>query len=280
MSISQSNAKILLIGENAIDRFVYTTVERISPEAPVPVAREGMTESNPGMAANVKANIESLGGPEVDFYHQSADIIKTRYIDETSGQHLLRVDQGDDSFEPNFATLVTDGMVARGPYAAIVISDYDKGLLSKTFIEAISQIGCDLEIPVFLDTKKILGRWSEDVTFVKINEKEYRHQLSNHVDAPWAWCDNLIVTLGKDGCYMYESVGHLPKVSYHSPSRSRDVWSVAGAGDTVLAALVVRYLANGGDIKDAMDYSMKAAAVAVSKPGVVAVTAKEVEEWV
>ncbi len=268
--------RILLVGESCKDVFVYGDCARLSPEAPVVIHKPTRVETNDGMAANVRANILSLApGTKVDYFHQTREIYKIRHIDDASGQHLLRVDDGDDAFEPDYWTKVIDGMAAcvEG-YKAIVISDYGKGLLSTKMMEGLAQIGRELDIPIFADTKAILGDWSKDITYIKINDKEYRAQLAARVSDPWTRCQNLIVTRGKAGSDLYARDG---SIVYHSDAVSRGVFSVAGAGDTVLAALVTQYLSNGGNIKTAMDYANRAAAVAVSKRGVVSVTWQEVE---
>lgn len=266
--------RILLVGEACKDVFVYGDCNRLSPEAPVIVHKPTRTEINDGMAANVRANILSLSpGTKVDYLHQSNEIYKIRHIDDASGQHLLRVDDGDDAFEPDFWTKVIDKMAAcvEG-YKAIVISDYSKGLLSTQMMAGLGQIGRELGIPSFLDTKAILGDWSKDIDFVKINDKEYRHQLANGVSDPWAKCRNLIVTRGKHGSFLYATDG---SIAYQSPAVTRGVFSVAGAGDSYHAGLVIKYL-ESGDIRASMDYANLAASVAISKRGVVAVSEQEV----
>lgn len=276
--MTPDNRRILLIGEKAKDVFVYGTAERLSPEAPVVVHKPTHVETNDGMAANVKANILSLApGTKVDFFHQTQDIFKIRHIDEASGQHLLRVDDGDDAFEPDFWVKMIAGMVTcQEGYKAIVVSDYNKGLISTKMMAALAEIARELEVPMWTDTKAILGEWSKDIDFIKINDKEYRAQIAAGVTEPWKWCRNLIVTRGRDGADIYSSDG---TVVYHSDSCAGKVWSVSGCGDTVLAALVIKYLVNGGNIRTSLDYAMRAAAIAVSKPGVVAVRADEVEDW-
>lgn len=269
--------RILLVGEQAIDIFVVGRCQRLSPEGPVPVCEPIDVQTNDGMAGNVKANILSLSPDSViDHFHQSKEIVKIRYVDDASGQQLLRVDEGNDAFEPDFSTKLIAGMAAsRGTYQAIVISDYGKGLLSINLMSWLAQVGRDLGIPTFCDTKAILGKWSKEIDFVKINEKEYKAQLAAGVKEPWKWCKTLIVTRGKHGADIYNNDG---SIAYHSDSRAGKIWNVSGGGDTVLAALVVKYLTNNGNVRTALDYAMKAAAVAVSRPGVVAVTWQEIED--
>ena len=83
--------QILLIGDNGIDQYQYGSVTRISPEAPVPVINYTHTVTKPGMAANVRENLERLGC-DVTFVHGIKTCTKTRVIDSKSKQHLLRID--------------------------------------------------------------------------------------------------------------------------------------------------------------------------------------------
>ena len=91
--------KILLVGDNGIDQYQYGTVTRISPEAPVPVVNYTHTDTRPGMAANVRDNLEQLGC-EVEFVHGVKTCIKTRVIDSRTKQHLVRIDQDMTSGGP------------------------------------------------------------------------------------------------------------------------------------------------------------------------------------
>ena len=86
--------KILVIGDSCIDKFIYCDIERICPEAPVPVLKPKKSKTNPGMASNVVENLKSLG-VEVDILTNDNTIIKTRYVDTRSGQMVMRVDKND-----------------------------------------------------------------------------------------------------------------------------------------------------------------------------------------
>lgn len=268
--------KILLIGESALDVFVYGPVHRLSPEAPVPIQSYSRSESNPGMAGNVKANLESLSpNVQIDFFHQKKGIFKIRHIDEISGHQLLRVDDGDDSFEPEFSTQIIEGMAKnKDGYSACVISDYGKGLISETLIETIVEIMHQIGAVVYLDTKKVLGQWSMNVDFVKINQKEYNFQLTRGVTEPWKWCRNLIVTRGRDGAISYDKYGNTKDVVENT--EVLPIANVSGCGDTYLAAFVVNHIENR-NVKAAMVYANKASRFAASKPGVVAVKKTDIE---
>jgi len=266
-------ARILLIGEKCLDVFISGPCPRLSPEAPVLVHNPRRTESNPGMAANVEANLRSLDpSVHIDFFHQEQEIRKTRHVDEVSGQQLIRIDTGDDAFSPDFSDRVLRGM--SGEYDALIISDYGKGLLSTSFMCAITTIFNEMGKPVFADTKAVLGEWSKGIDYVKINTKEYNAQLAAGITEPWKYCRNLIVTKGREGAVLYFDPRGL---SYQTDQIPVKIAGLSGAGDTFLAALVTKYLDNYGNIFSAMDYANRAAAIAVASPGVVAVSYKDLD---
>lgn len=268
---------ILLVGEDGVDQFIYGSASRLSPECPVVVHQPKHTVTNPGMAANVLANLASLA-PDwtIDFYHQARPIHKIRHVDETSGYHLLRTDIGDEGDEGDvagkLADLIKSQFDAGVRYDAVVISDYQKNFLTPDCISFLAAWAKNAGIPTFLDTKLALGQWSHDVTYVKINAKEYASQFARGVVAPWAECENLIVTNGKDGSKLYNRDGH---ATHCIPAEEVNVFDLAGAGDSYLAGLVVGLLEEN-DITKAMIFASKVAGVAVSKRGVVAVKREEV----
>lgn len=266
---------ILLIGDSCMDVFIRGTVERLCPEAPVPVLNPTSKTINPGMAANVEANLKSLC-PEanVTFITQTSAIMKTRYVDKTTGYILLRVDEGDKIVEK----LTLESLLQKLPadfnfntLDALVISDYNKGFLTESNLkEIIDHFATNSHAQIYMDTKKILGPWCLQVDYVKINSKEYQEQLK-HIHRPQAYCSGLIVTLGEEG-----SKAYLLSSEHHVQGQKVEVMDVSGAGDTYLAALVVSNHQVNTPITKSMAYANKAAAVAVSKHGVVAVKKSEV----
>jgi D-beta-D-heptose 7-phosphate kinase/D-beta-D-heptose 1-phosphate adenosyltransferase len=218
----QTSFNVLLIGDSCIDEYKIGTVDRLSPEAPVPVIKIVDSYTIPGMASNVYSNLLALG-VEPDFITNDAIIKKTRYIDKRSGQHLLRVDDESD-------VVPWSGRIHLGPigsYDAIVISDYNKGFLTYEHIEnIIGAVSC----PVFIDTKKQdLSRFSASWVYVKINELEYKNRFSVPM--------NLIVTLGDKGAML--RTGCCDELF---ETKEVEVMDVCGAGDTFLAALTAQYL--------------------------------------
>lgn len=245
--------KILLLGDSCYDYYHYGEVNRISPEAPIPIFDHVYTKKKLGMMSNVLENFRSLGvNPDYQTYFFEN---KNRYIDVKSKQQLLRVDQRIE--EEGIDTIIYDG-VQFNEYDAIVISDYDKGFVSYDDIKRIRQ---EFKGPVFIDTKK---KYLADIgnCFVKINQYEHKNLISEPKP------ENLIVTRGDDGVIWNNVLYFSPRVEAHD---------VCGAGDTFLAALVFEYLRKNCDMESAILFAMKAAAVTVQKIGVYAPTLKEIE---
>lgn len=233
---------ILLIGDNCTDVYKYGTIDRISPEAPVPVFKFSHEESKPGMAGNVKLNLEAFGC-HVNFLHGSSST-KTRLIDLRSRQHIVRIDVDSSSDPISFDTAVP------ASYDAVVVSDYNKGTIGYETIEDIRNF---YKGPIFVDTKKHdLARFEGCI--VKINSQEFSLAKSVPTD--------LIVTAGDLGAYFRD-------VNY--PTDKVEVVDVCGAGDTFLSALVFEYL-NTKDMVKSIKFANKASTIAVQHSGVYVLT--------
>jgi D-beta-D-heptose 7-phosphate kinase/D-beta-D-heptose 1-phosphate adenosyltransferase len=211
----------------------------------VPVIKITETEVVPGMASNVQKNLENLG-VYAHFITNDEEIVKTRYIDKRSGQHMLRVDT-----EPKISPWSGKSWFPIDQYDAVVISDYNKGFLTYEHIESIIK---QSNGPVFIDTKKIqLADISAPNVYIKINELEYKNAKS----IP----SNLIVTLGDKGA-MYKC----PTTETLIPTKPAEVMDVCGCGDTFLAALAVQYLYTK-DIEKAIMFANVAAGITVQHRG-------------
>ena len=242
--------KILLLGDNCTDVYVYGTIDRLSPEAPVPVFVTKSQETKRGMVGNVEENLKALGCI-VDTLSTSCGT-KTRYIDIRSNQHIMRLDDDPKPVPISLDTLIPP------VYDAVVISDYNKGTVSYELVEEIQQTFTG---PIFIDTKKTdLARFNGCV--VKINTDEFA-KAKTLPDAK-----NLIVTQGKHGALWDQRLYTAPEIA---------VSDVCGAGDTFLAALVYEYL-NSRLLDKAIAYAIRAAAVTVQHVGVYAPTKKEINE--
>jgi bifunctional ADP-heptose synthase (sugar kinase/adenylyltransferase) len=233
--------RILVIGDSCTDIFQYGDCRRLCPEAPVPVFLPSHSTSNPGMAANVAENLKTLGAT-VKLVTNRKKITKSRLIDEKSNQMLLRIDQGDTV--PRIRGLKR---IKFTQYQAVVVSDYDKGFLQTEDLEHISRFA-----PLcFLDTKKKLGPWAENFTFVKVNESEF-------AASSWPQMNNLIVTLGKNGA-RYGARNY--------PVLGSSVIDIAGAGDVFLASFAYIYTQTG-NVDEAMKVANKNASASVKQRGI------------
>ena len=239
--------KILVIGDSCIDIFRYGKVTRIAPEAPVPIIVPERETSNPGMAGNVVANLKALGA-EVDFVTNATEIHKVRYVCSKYNHLLLRVDENDTCEPFNIGSLYLN------KYDAIVISDYCKGFLSEEDIKQISQL---YQSVIFLDTKKILGKWAHDIDFIKINYHEYERN-KEILENDSILKNKTIVTRGKYGC------------DYQGKNYSTidvPVKDISGAGDTFLSGLVIEYI-RSKDINKAIQFAQECTTIVIQKSGV------------
>lgn len=240
--------KILLLGDICKDEYYFGHIDRLSPEAPVPILTLEYKSTKEGMAANVKTNLEALGC-SVDFYHGKAYSTKTRLIDIRSKQHVARIDKDVESVPLCLSDLPENLQ----QYDAIVISDYCKGSISYNLVEDILY-----RYPgrVFIDTKKAdLARFEGAV--VKINSYEYGKLTSAPVD--------LIVTYGAQGA-------RFRGITY--PAKEVRVRDVCGAGDTFLAALVYKTCVSAS-VELAIPFAVNAASISVQHLGVYAPTLEE-----
>ena len=236
-----------------MDNYQYGIVDRISPEAPVPVFIPTREESRNGMAANVAANLVALGCAVVVASGQPGS--KTRLIDERSRQQIVRID--NDYINQPYPLAGIDLSVSD----AVVVSDYNKGNVTYELIEDLRRT---YQGPIFLDTKKTDLATFHNI-FVKINEVEYSRRISIN--------DQLIITLGSQGA-MYKT-GRDPKYETRFPAPKVEVFDVCGAGDTFLAAVAYKYVIDL-DIKSAIEFAIRASACTVMHNGNYAPTLGEI----
>lgn len=224
--------KILIIGESCRDVFVYCDTTRLAPDIPVPVLQVVKRTENPGMAKNTERNVKAL--------YKSCNIItnknwrsitKTRYMHEKTNHCFLRVDTNHRMEGINVRQLPLKN------YDLIAISDYNKGFLTEDDIRYM----CEHHTCVFVDTKKPIGSFLNQSTYIKINEKEYNMSLpiSQHLKK------KIIFTKAERGaefngtCY---------------PTAKIEVKDSSGAGDSFFAALIVRYVETG-NIENAIRFA-------------------------
>lgn len=252
--------KVLVIGDGCKDVFQYGKCERLSPEAPVPVFKPTKSTSNGGMAVNVYNNLRALG-VNCDILTYSGTT-KTRYVDEVSNQMLLRIDDNDTIFiSPEKHNILMSFDYKQ--YDAIVISDYNKGYVSKDLVKHIT----DAHPLVFMDTKKTIDSWAFGVKYLKINEKEFKENVNFLMgETP----NDIIVTLGKTGAVLFHNNDGVLEETHFPIEEEHQVRDLSGAGDTFLAGLVADYLKNN-DISSAIKFANKCASWVVTQKGVVVV---------
>jgi D-beta-D-heptose 7-phosphate kinase/D-beta-D-heptose 1-phosphate adenosyltransferase len=305
--------RILVIGDAMLDVYLRGVASRISPEAPVPVVRVTDEWRALGGAANVAANVVSLGsgcvmcgivggdaaGVQLRGALEIAGIdatgmlessmrpttVKTRIV---ARQHqVARFDQEleKDLDEEEEAALIRNVEQLMEAVHALVLEDYNKGVLTKAVIETAIAAARRRGIPVVVDPKSRLFFDYAGATVFKPNQSELEAALREPVradDGGWLdevlerlKCDNLLVTLGEDGMALMTSSGEHLRI----PTVARSVFDVSGAGDTVTAALAVA-LSAGATAAEAAILANHAAGIEVGKMGVTTVSPAELRSVV
>lgn len=297
-----------------IDAYIWGTVERISPEAPVPVVTIHNQERRLGGAANVALNIKALGATPIlcgvigdddrkeDFIdllteENLSDIgilvdparmttVKTRII--SNRQHLLRVDEEMDSMldaetENSFDQQISD-LLKTGRIDAVIFQDYDKGTLTHTLIRSIIRTARKKGIPILADPKQRNFLEYEKVTLFKPNFREFQRGLNiTCAKSDYGRIFEIVKT------YLHEQQGIRmvmitlselgviisTKDSYvHVPAEIRDVADVSGAGDTVISVAAL-CLTTGLSVEQIASISNIAGGLVCEKVGVVPVDRAE-----
>ena len=240
------NNKILVIGDSCRDVFSYCSSDRMCPDKPVPIIKILDQTENPGMAYNTFKNIKSIyKNCDIITNDNWHDVTKTRYIHKNSNHMFLRVDSINkiDRFDVK--------KIKFSEYDLICISDYDKGFLTEEDILHISKNhSC-----TFLDSKKILGKWADDISYIKINNYEYDRSKNNLTPLIES---KIIKTMGGDGC-LFQNKNY--------PVKKVEVIDVSGAGDSFMAALVIKYIKTK-DIIQSIKYANKCACKVVQQKGI------------
>lgn len=240
--------KILVIGDSCNDIYKYGVCDRLDQEAPVPIFREEDSTTYEGMSMNVANNVSSFG-INCTLITNKRNINKIRYVDSRSNQLVMRVDEND-----NVKRISNLKRLNIGQYDAVIVSDYNKGFLSENDMDYVSK-----ESKVsFLQTNKVLSEWCKNFDYIKINNYEYSNTLQ-FTSKSFLKSLNLIITKGEKGA-SYKGKDYVIK----KPVMVR---SLAGAGDTFLAALVVSYLKNKS-IPKSINFAQNASRKAVSELGI------------
>jgi D-glycero-beta-D-manno-heptose-7-phosphate kinase len=277
-----SHTRVLIVGDVMLDHYLFGQINRISPEAPVPIVDYEYEESRLGGAANVALNIAELGGKPtllsvvgddrhgktifdlLKKHHINRDhiitsqsrttTVKTRIFDDE--RQVLRYDQEDDSdlsseIEAQLISHITD-LLRTEKFHAIILQDYNKGVLTKKLIKHILLQSTKLNIPVAVDPKEYNFFEYQQIDLFKPNIKELAEAIQMKIDPKSINSlrraaeelkrknrfDNLMLTLGAHGIFIYTHDGD----SFIVPARAIKTADVSGAGDTVISIATLAFV--------------------------------------
>jgi D-beta-D-heptose 7-phosphate kinase/D-beta-D-heptose 1-phosphate adenosyltransferase len=305
--------KISVLGDVGIDRYTHGTVERISPEAPVPIVFVQSESLKLGLAANVADNIIALGGKaeltgvvgrdkdaqdlslllkEKRLSVQSLvvdgsrrTILKERIVAET--QQVLRVDyENTHALSSQVQKNVLDEVLKSIKTSdALIIEDYAKGLLSESMMKTVIAAANKKKIPVLVDPHlKTPAHWYAGATLLTPNKKEAEALAGQKI-----LDEKSLIEVGQKIIKMTKSVSLIITLGKEGmaifkgpkakpiliPTFAREVYDVSGAGDTVISVLALS-LATGAKLEEAAFVSNLAAGVEVSKRGTATVSPDEI----
>ena len=302
---SFENAKLLVVGDVMLDRYWFGDVERISPEAPVPVLKVSGVDERPGGAANVARNIAALGAqctllsvvgedeagaclerllnqyPRLTaLLHRDnsiSTIVKLRAI--ARHQQLLRIDFETPPSHEVLNTKLADFHTQLPLADVVILSDYGKGGLAH--IAEMIRSARAAGKPVLVDPKGDDYLRYSGATLLTPNRSEFREvaggwkteaELNAKAEKlrTELQLDALLVTRSEDGMSLYRA-----NEIMHEPTQTREVFDVSGAGDTVIATLAVM-LASGADLHHAVRIANRAAGIVVGKLGTAVVSREEI----
>ncbi len=304
------NARILILGDIMLDEYFFGSVSRISPEAPVPIVEITSSKRLLGGAANVAANIRTLGGEPVllgvagqdeasvllsqllkqkGISHESIvqdlsrqTTIKTRVI--AHSQQVVRTDR-EDRHELDAATekeVMRRFMAVVDDINAVIISDYGKGVITSSLLDQVITACTERNVFVAVDPKETHFFSYQNVSLITPNHHEagfaYGHRIITKDDLLTVGngllkklnARSILITRGSDGMSLF-CEGAEPT---HIPTFARKVYDVTGAGDTVIAAFVSAISA-GADLVEAAVVANAAAGSTIGEIGTASITAAQ-----
>lgn len=310
------NQKVLVIGDVMIDTYLWGNVARVSPEAPVPIVSGVIEENRLGGAANVALNIRAMGAVPIlcsvigedhrgqlflelleeqnlsdlglVMDEERVTTQKTRVI--SGNQHLLRVDEEMDMFitaevQEKFLDLISD-LLESGGIDAMILQDYDKGVLAPELITQVIEKAEKVSVPVLVDPKFRSFHLYKNVKLFKPNYKELKQGLNLEVKKhdtkklanavikfqQEQEIDTFLVTLSEQGILTSKDGSYV-----HLPAVVRDIADVSGAGDTVISLAALSLIA-GLETSEIAAISNLAGGQVCEKAGVVPVDAEKLLE--
>ncbi|MBI3899075.1 MAG: D-glycero-beta-D-manno-heptose-7-phosphate kinase [Gammaproteobacteria bacterium] len=300
-----ARCRVLVVGDAMLDRYWHGGVERISPEAPVPVVAVTRTDERPGGAANVARVVRTLGaqcrllsitgddaeadslqrllqtdGVECGLYRDKCinTTVKLRVI--SRNQQLIRIDFESQASKDARVKLLDYYLEHLRDFDVVILSDYGKGGLG--YVQEMITAARDADVPVVVDPKGDDYSHYRRATLITPNRKEFEQvagkfrdnaDLERKAQAMVAALDleGLLVTRGEDGMSLIDKTNRVA----HLPARAREVFDVTGAGDSVIATVGCAYAA-GSSVEDALHLANIAAGIVVGKLGAATATPEEI----
>jgi rfaE bifunctional protein kinase chain/domain len=304
-----ARVRTLVIGDLMLDRYVWGRVQRISPEAPIPIVHVTRESLHAGGAANVVANIRALGGQVatcgvvgkdqegaalrqqltaigastkgVISNHATLTISKTRII--AHNQQVVRLDRERDDIDRRMRTRLRT-FVSRhiDEFDVVVISDYGKGVVDASLLSLLAELRQHYKFWYLIDPKRRNFPYYRGAHLVKpnleeaglatgldISGEEGLQQAGARLVDLWQ-AEAVLISRGEEGMSLFKK-GAFPQ---HFPATAREVFDVTGAGDTVLATCALA-LGAGATLEEATVLANHAAGVVVGKVGTATLTAQE-----
>lgn len=313
---SFNNMSVLIIGDVMVDAYYWGSVDRISPEAPVPIVSVNKRDARMGGAANVALNIQAMGATPIlcsvigndedgdEFLGllkrrqqtgagilRSEDRITTKKTRIIGNNHqMLRIDAEDTKSintkeQEDFYGLI-ENIISKKSIDVIIFEDYDKGVITQELIEKVVDLANQKNIPTTVDPKKVNFMAYKNVTLFKPNLKELKEGLKvdfNHKNAQELsdTVSQLEEKLNNTNTLLTLSESGVyiksNKASHHIPAHLRDITDVSGAGDTVISVASLCLAANQ-DAKIIAELSNLAGGLVCENVGVVPIVKEKLLE--
>jgi len=281
-----SDINVLVVGDIMLDTYIVGQVDRISPEAPVPIVKVTDEYSTLGGCGNVFNNIKSIGAGascitsfgDDDAGHVISEMLndsiiiankdtetieKIRVVANHKETQMIRIDKEFNTIKMDREIVKQIAYSNRKCYDIIIVSDYAKGMINEDLMNYLKT----LNTPIIVDPKPIHGRLYNDVFMITPNEIEFLEMSIMSSYQTGRGVDYILQTAGRDGMFL----NNLKKKKItHIKTKSSDVYNVTGAGDTVIAVISV-CIAMGIDVITSAKIANKCASYVVTKPGTTAV---------
>ena len=306
-----ANVRALVIGDLMLDRYIWGQVQRISPEAPIPVVRVTKESLHAGGAANVAMNIRALGGQVATCGIVGKDsdgrrllqsinaigsdiagiiasratqtISKTRII--AHNQQVVRLDREHEDIDSRLRARLRAFIVSQiDQFDAVIVSDYGKGAIDQELLTLLMELRKQRRFLYLIDPKRRNFPYYQGASLVKPNREEAGlasgleilgeeslYQAGDQLLRMWQ-AEAILVSRGEEGMSLFRT-GKPPR---HFPATAREVYDVTGAGDTVLATCALA-LGAGANMEEAIILANHAAGIVVGKVGTAVVNPQELQ---